>query len=104
MKYEVWPLSKPEPEALIYWVNCERKEVLGYYLGHGKFVDGRGAYNGYYVKYWRLAPEHDRVLVSWLPNHQLDEVRVKRKYVKKDKSEPKPVKTGKRGRPKKNKS
>lgn len=107
MKYEIFPGVKPEPNQLIWWVNAQAKEQLGYWLGGTEFVQSDGVRKGYYVKYWRVALPEDEQLVTWSPNQtkieNLAEPKPeKRKYTKRQPKEPKPEKVkGKRGRPKK---
>lgn len=105
MKYENFHITKPEPNQLIWWINSQAKEQLGYWMGGTKFVQADGVFKGYYAKYWRPADENEKYLATWNPDQAIEdslpEARPeKRKYTKR---EPKPEKVkGKRGRPKKN--
>ena len=85
MKYKNFHVDKPEINQLIYWLDPQIKETLGFYLGSTIFIEADGTQRGYYAKYWRPANETDQLLVTWSPE-KLD-LPQKRKYTKKPKSE-----------------
>lgn len=81
-KYNIFPGQKPENNQLIYWINSQMKEVLGFYCGGTIFIEADGTRRGYYAKYWRPSNEEDKLLASWSPDGS--HVPEKRKYIKKN--------------------
>lgn len=77
-EYQIFPVSKPELNQLIWYIGPIAKEILGFYLGATKFVEADGTYRGYFAKYWRAADDVEKTLASWSPF--AEEVPEKRKY------------------------
>ena len=53
MQYHNFHHTKPELGKLIVWLNCQLKEVFGYYRGNLYFVEINDGRKGYLPKYWR---------------------------------------------------
>ena len=67
-KYNNFHLVKPQVHQLIYWLNPQIREVLGFYCGGTIFIEADGKQRGYYAKYWRPASEADELLATWKPD------------------------------------
>jgi hypothetical protein len=83
MKYKNFHIDKPEKHQLIYWLNTQLRETLGFFMGGTVFIEADGKQRGYYAKYWRAASEGDNLLATWKPDGSHIEVVEKRKYTKK---------------------
>ena len=90
MKYKIFYDEKPEIHQLIYWLNPQIREVLGFFMGGTVFIEADGTKRGYYAKYWRPASEADALLATWKPDgSHIPPVVPKRAYNKKPKTDPK---------------
>lgn len=67
-KYNNFHIEKPQVHQLIYWLNPQVREVLGFFMGGTVFIEADGKQRGYYAKYWRPASEEDALLATWKPD------------------------------------
>lgn len=85
MKYSIFPDEKPAIHQLIYWLNPQVREVLGFFIGGTVFIEADGTRRGYYAKYWRPTSEADALLATWKPDgSHIPPPVPKRKYIKKE--------------------
>jgi hypothetical protein len=99
MKYKNFHIDKPQVHQLIYWLNPQIREVLGFFMGGSVFIEADGTQRGYYAKYWRPASEEDALLATWKPDgSHIPPVVPKRAYNKKSVNKEKKSKTEKKKR------
>lgn len=71
MKYNIFPTNKPQINELVYWLNPQCKEVLGYFQGFSYnfpiFIDGDKKMSSFHPKYWRKTNDEDKLLIQWSP-------------------------------------
>lgn len=53
IKYNIFPLTKPEPGQLIYAIGLNGKEELTIYNGQTRFTSLESHLKGFYAKHWR---------------------------------------------------
>jgi hypothetical protein len=72
MKYQIFPQSKPQINDLVWWLNPQLKEVLGYYKGFSAgfpiFIDKDKQISKFSPKYWRNTSQEDELLIDWHPD------------------------------------
>ena len=84
MKYQIFPINKPQLHELVWIINPIAKEVLAYYMGSSSFFSyADNSKHGFYAKYWRPTEEIEKTFPDWNPKQP--ETKPKRKYTKRKK-------------------
>ena len=70
-KYNIFPLIKPNHKDLIWFLNSQLKEELGFfdyiYNGFPIIIKNNGSLNNYHFKFWRTANKEDHLLITKKP-------------------------------------
>lgn len=71
MKYNRYPTQKPLINQLVWWLDPQCKERLGYYTGLSHnfplFIGQDKKISTFHPKYWRNSNIEDELLIDWNP-------------------------------------
>lgn len=75
MNYEKMSNNSPKPNQLVWYLDAQLNEVLGYFIGTEKnfplFLNQSKKYATNHVKYWRESVEEDKLLIEWSPTSEI---------------------------------
>jgi len=68
------PVQKPEINELVWWLNPQCVEKLGYFGGFSYnfpiFIGTDKKISSFHPKYWRKANVEDELLIDWNPTQK----------------------------------
>ena len=82
MKYDIFPISRPTLDQVIYAIGPDAKEHLAVFKGETRFDFVDDSFKGLFCKYWRELTEIELASIESESN-SVEPVRTKRKYTKK---------------------
>jgi hypothetical protein len=73
-KYNKLPVKRPQINDLVWWLDPQGKELLGYFVGLSYnfpiFIGTDKKTSRFHPKYWRFASIEDETLIDWHPDRK----------------------------------